>query len=586
MPLLVGFAFLAGIITILSPCILPILPIILSATIGGRDIGKSRPMGVVLGFIASFTFFTLFLSTIVRVSGISADTLRFVSVIVIAGFGVSLLIPRFQLLGEQLFSKLARFVPQGNTKTGFGSGIVVGLSIGLLWTPCVGPILASVISLAITGTVTFDAFTITLAYSLGTAIPMFAIMVGGQNALRKVPWLLANTARIQKVFGILMIITALAILNNVDRKFQTFILNTFPQYGTGLTQFEDTKGIRKQLEKLGGKEMPKEDMGKPTFTISSDVSLPKGPKAPEIIPGGVWFNLPAGEAGSEPLTLEKLRGKVVIIDFWTYSCINCQRTMPYLRQWWSTYKDKGLVIIGVHAPEFEFEKSEKNLVEAIRDFQLTYPIVQDNNFATWRAYSNRFWPAKYVIDKEGYIRYTHFGEGAYNETERVIQELLKETGASDIPSEVNNPSYKINARTPETYLGYGRISNFASPESIRQDLLASYTVPAKLPNDQVAFEGQWEVMKEYANPKKGAKLHLNFDAKEVFLVMRATGNLAKVKVYVDDKMQYFGEDNKSGIVTVDSDGLYKLINLSTPGRHMLRLEFEDDNTEVYAFTFG
>ncbi len=197
MILLIAFAFLAGIVTILSPCILPILPIILSSTIGGQNTGKSRPIGVVIGFILSFTFFTLFLSTIVRLSGISADALRFISVLVIGGFGITLLIPQFQLLVEKLFSKLARLMPSSQNRTGFGGGLLIGVSVGLLWTPCVGPILASVISLAITGTVTFDAFLITLAYSLGTAIPMFLIILGGQNTLRKVPWLLANTANIQ-----------------------------------------------------------------------------------------------------------------------------------------------------------------------------------------------------------------------------------------------------------------------------------------------------------------------------------------------------------------------------------------------------
>src|SRR3989344_3270217 len=243
MILLIAFAFLAGVITILSPCILPILPIILTSSIGGQNIGKSRPMGVVIGFILSFTFFTLFLSTIVRLSGISADTLRLVSVLVIAGFGASLLIPQFQVFVERLFSKLAGFMPSGQNRTGFSGGLLIGLSVGLLWTPCVGPILASVISLAITGTVTFNTFLITLAYSLGTAIPMFLIMLGGQNALRRVPWLLSNLGHIQKVFGVLMILTAIGIFFNVDRKFQTFVLKTFPQYGTGLTRFEDNELI-------------------------------------------------------------------------------------------------------------------------------------------------------------------------------------------------------------------------------------------------------------------------------------------------------------------------------------------------------
>ena len=575
MVLLLAFSFLAGIVTVLSPCILPILPIILTSTIGGVDTGKSRPLGVVAGFILSFTFFTLFLSTIVRLSGIPADSLRFISVLVIATFGISLLVPKFQVVVERLFSKLAGFMPNSQNRTGFGGGLLIGFSVGLLWTPCVGPILASVISLAITGTVTFDAFLITLAYSLGTAIPMFFIMIGGQNALRRIPWLLSNLGTIQKLFGILMIVTAVGIFFNVDRKFQTYILNTFPQYGTGLTKFEDSELIRTELDKKTDNTIDREDVGKPMF----DLLEPKGVKAPEIIPGGVWFN-------SEPLTLEQLKGKVVIIDFWTYSCINCQRTFPYLRDWHEKYKDHGLVIIGVHAPEFEFEKSEKNVAQAIKDFGLTYPIVQDNEFATWRAYNNRYWPAKYFIDKEGYIRYSHFGEGAYDASERVIQELLKEAGAIDVSSEINNPSYQVQANTPEIYLGYARTEHFASPETIKKNALGTYSTPANLGSNEFAYEGAWNVMEEYANPQKGSKLYLNFDAQEVFLVMRTKGASAKVKVYIDDAFQYFGTDNVDGMVTVTKDTLYKLIKLPASGKHNLRLEFEDSNAEIYAFTFG
>ncbi len=575
MILLIAFAFIAGIITVLSPCILPILPIILTSSIGGVNTGKSRPIGVVVGFILSFTFFTLFLSTIVRFSGIPAETLRFISVLVVAGFGISLLVPQFQALVERLFSKLAQLMPSSQGRTGFSGGLLIGFSIGLLWTPCVGPILASVISLAITGTVTFDAFLITIAYSLGTAIPMFLIMLGGQNALRRVPWLLSNLGHIQKIFGVLMILTAIGIFFNIDRKFQTYILNTFPQYGTGLTKFEDNDAIRDALDKKAGGEMNKEDMGKPMFDLIS----PKGIKAPELISGGTWFN-------SDPLTLAQLKGKVVIIDFWTYSCINCQRTLPYLRDWNAKYKDKGLVIIGVHAPEFEFEKSEKNVSQAISDFDITYPVVQDNDFATWRAYSNRYWPAKYFIDKDGYVRYSHFGEGAYDESEKVIQELLKEAGANDVSQDINNPSYQINSKTPEIYLGYGRIDHFVSPESINPNALSVYTKPINLGNNEMAYEGSWNVMEEYASPQKGARLHLNFDAQEVFLVMRTRGEPAKVKVYLDGKLQNFGEDNIDGTVTVDKDTLYKLIKLVAPGKHNLILEFEDSNAELFAFTFG
>lgn len=562
MIVLVLFAFLAGVVTILSPCILPILPIILSSTIGGKKSGHSRPVGVVVGFIASFTFFTLFLSTIVKVSDVSPTILRTISVFVIAGFGISLLIPQFQLYGEKLFSKLSSFLPRGNTQTGFLPGMLIGFSLGLLWTPCVGPILASVISLAITGIVTIDAFIITLAYSLGTAIPMFLVMVGGQSVLRKVPWLLSNSVLIQKTFGVIMIITAVGIFFNVDRAIQTYVLTAFPQYGVGLTKFEDNATIKNQLKKLSQEKIDD-----------------KGPLAPELIPGGVWFN-------TKPLTLAQLKGKVVLIDFWTYTCINCQRTFPYLKEWWKKYQDKGLVIIGIHAPEFEFEKDKNNLAKAIKDFELTYPIVQDNEFSTWRAYDNHYWPAKYIVDKDGFIRYTHFGEGEYDETEKIIQELLAETGVKNANIEINNPTSPAFGRTPEIYLGFSRLDHFSSTEPIQNNSYSSYSFPVALPNNTFALKGKWNIMSEYAVPQKGSALSLNFNAKEVFLVMKTGGKSTKVKVYIDDKMQYFGEHNREGVVTVDSDKLYKLILLPTPGIHLLRLEFEDANAQLFAFTFG
>ena len=575
MILLLGFAFLAGIVTILSPCILPILPIVLSSSIGGKKTSLSRPIGVVVGFIASFTFFTLFLSTIVQLSGIPANALRVLSVVVIALLGVSMLVPKFQLITEQLFSRLASRMPRTQAQPGFVAGIIVGLSLGLLWTPCVGPILASVISLAITGTVTLSAFFITFAYALGTAIPMFLIIVGGRSLLNKVPWLFANTGKIQKGFGVLMILTAIGIYTNVDRRLQTLIIEKFPQYGVGLTKFEDNAIVQKQLERLAGTKTDDKNIGKPMF----DLLNPKGVRAADIIAGGIWFN-------SKPLSLNSLKGKVVLIDFWTYSCINCQRTLPYLRDWWSKYQDKGLVIIGVHAPEFEFEKDPENVRKAIADFKLTYPIVQDNDFSTWRAYNNHYWPAKYFIDKEGYIRYTHFGEGEYDKSEQVIQELLNEAGAEGISQKVDNPEYQVYGRTPETYLGYSRVEYLASPESIRYDGVSTYTRPLIVPNDRYSLDGEWAITKEYANPRKGASLEFNFDAKEVFLVMGPSKSPAKVKVTVDDGEQFYGEDVVDSMVTIDADRLYKLVNLPLPGRHMLKLEFLDDNAQLFAFTFG
>lgn len=576
MILLAVFAFLGGVVTILSPCILPILPIVLSSSLVG---GKKRPLGVVFGFILSFTFFTLFLTSIVKAIGIPPDTLRNFSVVILFVFGLSLLLPKIQTLIEQSFAKLSRFGPKGSSREGFGGGFLIGLSIGLLWTPCVGPILASIISLAITGTVSGQAALITLSYSIGTAIPMLAIVYGGRNLLNNVPWLVRNTAQIQKAFGVLMILTALGIFFNFDRKFQTYILEKFPNYGVGLTKFEDNQVVKDALESLrGGEKIDKDDMGKPMF----DLLDRPGVSAPELIQGGQWFN-------SKPLTLQELKGKVVLVDFWTYTCINCIRTLPYLKNWHDRYKDKGLVIIGVHTPEFEFEKSPENVKKAIEDFGLLYPVMQDNNYATWRAYKNRYWPAKYLVDKKGKIRYTHFGEGAYDETEKAIQALLSEDG-EEVSEAVSNPTYQVTTRTPELYLGYERMGYFSTPDALVRDKKTTYKLPSELALHHFALSGEWEIGRERAMPFKGASLVVGFEAKEVFLVMRTKLNAsAKIRVFLDGKViqkEVEGEDVKEGIVEVISDRLYRLVNLDKASQHTLKLEFLNSNIELYAFTFG
>jgi len=530
----------------------------------------------VTGFIISFTFFTLFLTSIVRLLNISADSLRVFSVFVIFVFGISLLIPRFQLLLEMLFVKLSRFTPKSSQSTGFSGGLLVGASIGLVWTPCVGLILASIISLALTGSVTSSAFFITLAYSLGTAIPMLAIVYGGRNLLTKIPWLLANTVKIQKAFGILMILTAIAIYLNFDRRFQAYILTKFPNYGVGLTSFEDNEIVRESLDLLNRIDIREEGRGKSMNNLIDET----GVNAPELIPGGEWF-------GSTPLTIKSLRGKVVLVDFWTYTCINCIRTLPYLRDWHEKYADKGLVIVGVHTPEFEFEKSADNVRKAIEDFDIKYPVMQDNDYATWRAYANRYWPAKYLVDKEGKIRYTHFGEGEYDETEEAIQALLAEAGAA-IDEVVNNPTYQISSRTPELYLGWGRMGYFASPDELVRDKQKTYKLPDEIALHHFALSGSWTIEEERSMPSEGSTLVLAFEAKDVFLVMRASEK-GRIKVYLDDKLVgegVSGKDIAKSQTTVDVDRLYELVKLDKPGQHVLKLEFLDPGIELYAFTFG
>ncbi|TFG81464.1 MAG: hypothetical protein E4H20_09770, partial [Spirochaetales bacterium] len=330
MLLLVAFAFLAGIVTVLSPCVLPVLPVILSGAAGG---GKGRPLGIVTGFIASFTLFTLTLSAIVSAIGISPDALRIAAAVAILLFGLVMVIPAL----KDRFMAFASRLGAGSSGTirkheGFGGGIVLGLGLGLLWTPCVGPIMASVIGLALSGGTDAGAVIITMAYAAGTGLPLLLIMAGGRALLARVPGLTKNAGKIQRVFGVLMIVTALALLSGADRSFQSWVLRTFPNYGTGLTAIEDNEAVRTAIEarETGGSR-----------AAGSSVPINQGDEGsdradPLSLGDGAWIN-------SEPLTLAGLRGKVVLVDFWTYSCINCQRTLPYLRAWYERYEKEGLV---------------------------------------------------------------------------------------------------------------------------------------------------------------------------------------------------------------------------------------------------
>jgi cytochrome c biogenesis protein CcdA/thiol-disulfide isomerase/thioredoxin len=562
MVVLVMFAFLAGIVTVVSPCILPLLPVILAGSVGR---GRARPWGIVVGFVGSFTFFTLALSALVRFSGVSPGALHMSAIVVLVLLGVLLMFPDLYLGLEGFFS---RHLPQRNTSNkeeGFRSGLVVGTSLGLVWTPCVGPIMAAVITLAASSAVTLLAVMITLAYALGTAIPMLIIMFSGRRFLERVSWLKRNAVGIQRVFGALIIIVAFMLYQGYDRRLQSWALTTFPRYGSGLTAFENNDRIKKELDAL----------------VVPKASKEKYPLAPDIIPGGEWFN-------SSPKHLQDLRGRVVILDFWTYTCINCLRTLPELKAWQERYGPEGLVIIGVHTPEFEFEKDPDNVAKAIKDLGITWPVVQDNYYATWNAYGNRYWPAKYFIDKDGRIRASHFGEGGEEESERTIRVLLKEAGVNPGIHASMTP-YTVDTRSPETYLGLARTERFASPEDLKRGA-GQYSLPVKLVLNNYAYEGGWLADTDHVTPRDGARLDFHFYAKDVFLVMRSFDpEGARIEVSLDGKPlgdQENGRDVQGGSVQVKDDRLYHLISLGSAGDHTVTLKFISGEVALYAFTFG
>jgi cytochrome c biogenesis protein CcdA/thiol-disulfide isomerase/thioredoxin len=570
MILLILFAFLAGIVTILSPCILPILPVILASSAGQ---GRARPYGIVLGFIASFTFFTLFLSIIVRWLGVPSTSLRIGAIIIIVAMGLSLLLPGTTVILEKLWNRLASHLPTSNNQSGFGAGLLTGLSLGILWTPCVGPILAAVIALALSGTVTLITFFITLAFSLGTSLPMLAIIVGGQRLWQRAPWMLRHTQQIQQGFGIVMIITGLALATNLDQRFQLWVAQYWPQSTEFLTNLEKNDIIQQQLTKL-----------RPNIPGGSMFSfLSSATAAPDFSGGTHWINSP-------PLKLADLKGKVVLVDFWTYSCINCLRTLPYLKDWYAKYQNQGFVIIGVHTPEFEFEKDTTNVTKAALSLGVTYPVVQDNNYSIWNAYHNQYWPAHYLLDKDGIVRHTHFGEGAYLETENEIRQLLGETPmASSLPepATINRPL------TSETYLGYKRAASYDPQLNMVVDKPQNYTFHEPLPTDGVGLQGNWTVGAEaiWAGSAP-ARLAINFAASQVYLVLSANATTAPahLQVQLDGQplaKKYWTKDmDEQGMITVTDARKYDILNLGADyGRHTLSLDF-DNGIRAYAFTFG
>lgn len=584
MAVLLVFAFLSGVVTVLSPCILPVLPIVLSSSAAS---GKRRPLGVISGLIISFSLFTLLITQIVSWLGLSANTLRIVAVLIIAFLGASMIVPKLNEIVEKAFGFLPRLAGdnqhQGN---GFAPGFVTGLSLGLVWAPCAGPILASVTALAATQSVNFASALVVLSYAIGSGIPLLAIAYGGRSVIRKVPFLSNNLGKVQRVFGVVMLLTAVAIALNFDVLVTAWLTDRLPSgLSSALSAFESSETVSQQLDQLTNRE------GSPSYFVSGETTtknllsgerLPNLGTAPELTGITNWIN-------SEPLTMEELRGKVVLIDFWTYSCINCVRTLPYLTEWYEKYKDDGLVIIGVHTPEFAFEKETDNVVAAAKRYNIEYPIAQDNDYGTWRAYNNRYWPAKYFIDAQGNVRYTHFGEGEYETSELVIQQLLAEAGAKVKEELTVESAVPITSlQTPELYVGYRRQAAFVSPEMVAMDQPAMYSIPDAVPLNRFAVSGNWVFTEEFAEPlNAGSRLMLHFQAKDVYLVMDSE-TPARIRVSLaKPKAKNLSPDiNSQGEILVDGASLYHLASLEEFAEGWLEIEFLDLGAQVFAFTFG
>jgi cytochrome c biogenesis protein CcdA/thiol-disulfide isomerase/thioredoxin len=517
----IGLSFLEGLALIVSPCILPVLPLVLAGSVEG---GRQRPFGIILGFISAFTLFALLSRQLVIAFHINLDYIKYASLGLLALFGLVLLSDKL----SQKFSILTqRFASMGsklsvNTQKGFGSGILIGMLIGLVWTPCAGPILAAVLVQIIRQQSDLVAGTLIAAFALGTGLPMLIISILGRKMVGNLGFFTRHAERVKKTLGAIILLAVVFIASGVN-------LQTW--------------------------ESEKEEMFNTTQDRIINPLLRSYP-APEFSGIYTWFN-------SQPLTMASLKGKIVLVDFWTYSCINCIRTLPFLIDWDRKYRDQGLMIIGIHAPEFEFEKNPDNVKSAILAHHIKYPVALDNNLDTWSNFNNIYWPAHYLIDREGRVVYTHFGEGEYGITENNIRFLL---GLNNIPTKPESAVSTLT-QTPETYLGSARSSHY----SVDPDLL---------PSDHWSLLGKWRVEDErIIAEEEGAKLRLNFNAGKVFLVMGAPkGKPIKVDISLNGKAV--------GNLTVDQHKLYTLIDQHNIKQGILEITVNSPGLEAYAFTFG
>ena len=542
MLLLLGIGFVAGVVTALSPCVLPVLPIVLAGGATGR-----RPLAIIAGIILSFTAFTLFAAWLLDLVGLPDDVLRNLAIALLLLVALSLLWPR---IGELLAQPL-RFLTRRRPGD-LGGGFLLGVSLGLVFVPCAGPVLAAVTVVAAKRDVGLDSLLLTLSYAAGAALPMLAIALLGRGAGQL---LKARAATVRRVAGVLVGGAALAIALGVDRELQTAV----PGYTESLQErFERSGSARRKLEDLTGAADPE-----PVGSVKGSTLRDYG-AAPEFRGISRWLNSP-------PLTVAGLSGTVVLIDFWTYSCINCLRTLPFIKEWHARYRDRGLTIVGVHSPEFAFERIESNVRENTDELGLEYPIALDNDFATWQAWHNQYWPAKYLIDRDGHVRYYHFGEGHYAETEDAIRDLL----GDDLPpaSRPREPGSDDLLMTPETYLGYSRPARYGG-ERIVRDAESGYRLPSRLYGSEFAFGGRWTVEDERAVAGRKARLRLSYRARDVFLVLSGRG---AIEVLLDGKLERR--------IPVRGDRLYTLVDRARSGDHLLELRV-DEGLAAYAFTFG
>lgn len=575
--ILLLLSYLGGVLTILSPCILPVLPFVFARA--ERPFAKSS-LPLLVGMAVTFAV----VATLAAVGGgwaVHANQYgRIAAMVLLAGFGVTLIFPsiatRLTLPLVAIGGRLSRASDSERSSGALiGSSFLLGIAVGLLWAPCAGPILGLVLTSAALQGASADTTLLLLAYALGAATSLAIALLAGGRVFAAMKRSFGAGEWVRRGLGVAVLLGVIAVATGLDTGLLTKL------------SVGNTNRLEEGLLSHARSSAPKK-----TYAVPGS-DLPIEGQMPSLSGATAWLNSP-------PLTKEGLHGKVVVIDFWTYSCINCLRALPYVRAWADKYRDHGLVVIGVHSPEFAFEKEVNNVRRAVTDLGVTYPVAIDSDLLIWRAFENEYWPAHYFIDAEGRVRAHHFGEGDYAKSEHIIQTLLKEAGYSDVPGGVITPnaggvqeaSDSRDMQSPETYVGFARGENFVSGEISRNESRV-YSTPANLRLNEWGLSGDWTVRAEDAVlNSRGGRIAFRFHARDLHLVLgpAVDGKPVRFRVTIDGAApgaSHGVDTNDSGNGTVTSQRLYQLIRQQgNVSDHTFEIEFLDSGVDAFSFTFG
>jgi cytochrome c biogenesis protein CcdA/thiol-disulfide isomerase/thioredoxin len=578
---LVLIGFVGGLITGISPCILPVLPVIfLSGGVQSAQVDRRRPYLVVLGLTLSFAVFTLLGTVVLSSLPVPQDIIRWAGLGVLVLLGLGMLFPQVEALLERPFSR----IPQRRVAADRGA-FTLGLALGAVYVPCAGPVLAAITVAGATGRIGVRTVVLTLAFAVGTALPLLGFALAGRGIGERLRWFRSRQRGIRVGAGVVVIALAAALTFNVTDAVQRAI----PDYTSALnrdvtSQHSANKALAAAQGQGGGSGSDSTGAGGkgPSFALSDCVEaastgegssgLTNCGAAPALSGIQQWLNTPQ----DAPLTLGSLKGKVVLIDFWAYSCINCQRAITHVDAWYSAYQADGLEVIGVHTPEYAFEHVPSNVAAGAKRLGIHYPVALDNDYKTWNNFGNQSWPAEYLIDSTGVVRHVGIGEGDYPATESLIRQLLSAAkpgltlpAATEVPDTTPNSA----VQTPETYLGSARAGNYAGHTPLRPGT-ATFAYPAAVPGDAFALTGTWAVSDESLTSKANAGIALTFDADQAYLDIGGTGTITAT---VDGKTTTY---HVSG-----APDIYTLVNRKAVGEDKLKVTLSP-GLSAYSFTFG